>query len=112
MAPPEAAQEGPQSGRVLDYAAKSAGCSAGAQHVGVVYAVATGQGGGQQRHHLVARVGPARRISEVNMVVGEFTQTQTPSEGGRKEQPSIGNQPVVVEGDSDAAGLAGGLVGW
>ena len=51
MAPPEAAQERPQSlpsrkrggGWRLDHAAESAGRPAGAQHVGVVNAVATSQ---------------------------------------------------------------------
>ena len=35
MAPPEAAQEGAQGGRRLDYAAESAGRPAGAQRIGV-----------------------------------------------------------------------------
>ena len=39
------------------------------------------------------------------MVVDEFTQSQVLGEGDRKEQPSIGHQAVVVEGDVDAVGL-------
>ena len=41
--------------------------------------------------------------AEVNVVVDEFTQ----SEGDRKEQPSIGHQAVVVEGDVDAVSSFG-----
>ena len=43
VAPPEAAQEGPQGGWRLDHAAESAGRPASAQHVGVVNAVAPSQ---------------------------------------------------------------------
>ena len=63
VAPPEAAQEGAQSGRRLDRAAQGAGGPAGAQHVGGVDAVAAGQGGGHQGHQLVAGVGPAWGIA-------------------------------------------------
>ena len=40
------------------------------------------------------------------MVADEFTQAQVQGKGDRKEQPGIGHQAVVVEGDSDAVGLA------
>ena len=36
------------------------------------------------------------------MVVDKFTQTQALGQGGRKEQPGIGHQAVIVEGDFDA----------
>ena len=39
------------------------------------------------------------------MTVDEFMQTQVLGEGGRKEQPSIGHQAVVVERDLDAVGV-------
>ena len=39
------------------------------------------------------------------MVVDEFTQTQVLGEGARKEQPCIGHQAVVVEGDLNAVGM-------
>ena len=58
-----------------------------------------------QDQHLVSRVRPPRRISEVNVVVDEFTQTQVLGEGDRKEQPCIGHQAVVIEGDVDAVGM-------
>ena len=105
VAPPETAQERPQGGWRLDYAADGASRPAGAQHVGVVNAVATSQRGGHQGQHLVSRIRPPRRICEVNMVVDEFTQTQVPGQGGRKDQASIGHQAVVVEGDLNAVGV-------
>ena len=67
--------------------------------------VAPSQRGCHQGQHLVARVRPPRRSSEVNVVVDEFTQSQVLGEGDRKEQPSIDHQAVVVEGDVDAVGL-------
>ena len=102
VAPPETAQEGPQSGRRLDHAAQHPGRSARPQRIGVIDAVPADQGGHHQGQQLVARVGPARRISQVNVVVHEFTQTQVLGEGGRKEQPSIGHQAVIVEGRANA----------
>ena len=44
-------------------------------------------------------------ISEVNVAVDEFPQTQVLGEGHRKEQPSIGHQAAVVEGDLDPVGV-------
>ena len=39
------------------------------------------------------------------MTVNEFTQAQLLGLRGRKEQPSIVDQAVVVEGDADAVGV-------
>ena len=94
-----------QGGWHLDRAAQSASRPAGAQHVGVVNAVAARQRRRNQGQHLVARVRPPRRSSQVNVVVDEFTQTQVLGEGGGKEQPRIGHQAVVVEGDLNAVGV-------
>ena len=105
MAPPETAQEGTQGGGRLDHAADGASRPAGAQHVGVVNAVAARQRGCHQGQHLVSRIRPPRRISEVNVVVDEFTQTQVLGQGDRKEQPSIGHQAVVVKGELGAVGM-------
>ena len=102
VAPPEAAQEGPQGGWRLDYAAQGLGGSPGAQHVGVVNAVAARQRRRHQGQHLVARVRPPRRIAQVQVMVNQFTQTQVLGQRDRKEQPSIGHQAAVVEGDLDA----------
>ena len=78
---------------------------AGAQHIGVVNAVAARQRRGHQRHHLVSRVRPPRRIPEVEVTVNEFTQAHVLGQGGRKEQPSIVDQAVVVKGYLDAVGV-------
>ena len=92
VAPPEAAQERPQGGRRLDYAAQGLGGSPGAQHVGVVNAVAARQRRRHQGQHLVARVRPPRRIAQVQVMVNQFTQTQVLGQRDRKEQPSIGHR--------------------
>ena len=105
MAPPEAAQEGPQGGWRLDRAADGASRPAGAQHVGVVDAVAASQRRRHQRHHLVAGVGSAWGATQVQVPVNQLRQTQVLGEGDRKKQPSIGHQAVVVEGDVDAVGV-------
>ena len=63
-------------------------------------------GGGHQGHQLVARVGPARGIAQVNVVVHQFSQTQAEGEAGGQQQPGIVDQAVVVEGDLDAVGVA------
>ena len=76
VAPPEAAQEGPQGGWRLDYAAESASRPAGAQHVGVVNAVVARQRGRHQGHNLVARVRPTRRVAQVEVLLDQLGQTQ------------------------------------
>ena len=54
--------------------------------------------------HLVPNVRPARRISQVNVFVHQFTQTQAQGEAGGQQQPGIGHQAVIVKGDVDAVG--------
>ena len=81
---------------------ENAGGPAGAQRIGVVDAVATGQRGGHQRHHLVAGVGSACCMAQVQAPANQLGQAQ--GEGGRKDQPGIGHQVVIVEGDADAVG--------
>ena len=105
VAPPEAAQEGAQGGGRLDYAAESAGRPAGAQRIGVVDAVAARQRRGHQRRNLIAGIGSAWRIAQVQAPVNQLGQTQVQGQGGRKDQPGIGDQAVVVEGDADAVGV-------
>ena len=82
VAPPEAAQEGAQGAWRLDRAAQGAGRPPGAQHIGVVNAVAPSQRGGHQRHHLVARVRPPRGIAQVEALLDEFGQAEMPGQGG------------------------------
>ena len=54
---------------------------------------------------VLARPGasPKSRCSCTSAHIG---QAQVPGQGGRKEQPSVGHQAVVVEGDTDAVGVA------
>ena len=105
MAPPEAAQERPQGGGRFDHAPQHRGGPPRTQHIGVVNAVAARQRRGHQRQHLVSRVGPPRRIPEVEVTVNEFTQAHVLGQSGRKEQPSMVDQAVVVEGYLDAVGV-------
>ena len=86
--------------------------------IGVVNAVAAGQRGGHQGHHLVAGVGsawgrnrPAPRLllpcfdppAQVQMPVNQLGQAQVLGEGGRKQQPGVVDQAVVVESNLDPA---------
>ena len=105
MAPAEAAQEGAQGGGRLDRAAQGAGRPPSAQHIGVVNAVAASQRRGNQGHHLVAGVRPARRIAQVEALLDEFEQAEAQGQGGRKDQSGIGHQAGVVESDTDAVGV-------
>ena len=104
MPPAEAAQEGAQSGRRLDHTPQDPPGAAGTQRVGIVDAVASGQGGGHQGHQLVAGVGPPGGKAQVQVLLNQLRQTETPGQGGRKEKSGIGHQAVVVEGDLDAFG--------
>ena len=69
---------------------------------GVVDAVAASQRGGDQRHYLVAGVGPARRIAQVQALLYQLGKTEVQSQGGWEEQAGIGHQAVIIEGDLDA----------
>ena len=101
MAPPEAAQERPQGGgRLDDHAPQNTEeCPPRTQRIGIVNAVAARQRRGHQRQHLVSRVRPPRRAAQVEVAVNEFTQAHVLGQGGRKKQPGIVDQAVVVEGD-------------
>ena len=78
---------------------------AGAQRIGVVDAVATGQRRRNQRHHLIAGVGPAWGTAQVQAPVNQLGKAEMLGQGGRQEQPGIGHQAVIVEGDADAVGV-------
>ena len=54
----------------------------------------------------------ARGAAKVEMVVDQFGQAQAPGQGGRKDQPGIGHQAVIVEGDADAIGVVRGSIYW
>ena len=66
------------------------------------------QGRGHRGHQLVAGVGQARGVAQVEVPVNHFTQTQAEGQGGGQQQPSIGYQAVIIKGDMDAIGVLGG----
>ena len=105
VAPPEAAQKGPQGGWCLDCAADGASCPAGMQHVGVVDAVAARQRRGHQSRNLIAGVGSAWGAAQVQVPVNQLGQAQVQGQRGGKDQPGIVDQAMVVEGDVDAVGV-------
>ena len=45
------------------------------------------------------------------MVVDQFTQTQVLGQGGRKNQPGVCHQPMIVEG-ADAVGVIACSICW
>ena len=51
------------------------------------------------------RCSPGRRAAEVEVLPEELGQAKAQGEGGGKDQPGIGHQAVVVEGDLDAVGV-------
>ena len=101
-------QEGAQGGRRLDHAAQHppnrASGPAGAQHVGVVNAIAPSQCRSHQGHHLVTSIGSARGPAQVNVAVDQFPQSQALGQGDRQEQPGIGHQAMIIKGNLDAVG--------
>ena len=50
-------------------------------------------------------VRPPRGIAQVEALPDEFGQAEMPGQGGRKEQPGIGYQTRIVEGDLDTVGI-------
>ena len=89
----------------LNHTAQNPGRPSSAQRVGGGDAVSPGQGGGQQGHHLVARIGSSRRMVQVEVPVNQWRQAKMQAQRGRKEQPSIGHQAVVIKGDLDPVGV-------
>ena len=74
--PTEAAQEGSQGGWRLDRATQGAGRPSGAQRIGVVNAVAASQRGSDQGHHLVAGVGPARGVTQIQALLHQLGKAE------------------------------------
>ena len=70
-----------------------------------VDAVVASQRRSHQRDHLVAGVGSAWGATQVEVPVNQLRQVQIPAQRGWQDQPSIGHQAVVVEGDLDAVGM-------
>lgn len=98
VAPAEAAQERAQRGGCLDVDARDPSGATGAQGVGVVDAVAARERGEHEAQELVADVGPAHRVAQVEVLIDELLQAQVLHQGGRQQEPGIGHQAVIVEG--------------
>ena len=109
LVPPEAAQEGtqegPQGGRRLDHAAderqRSRRCAtrrrrrcSRPQPALTPPASST----------LSPVIRPTRGIAQVEALLDQLGKTQVLGQRGGKDQPSIGHQAVVIEGDVDAVG--------
>ena len=103
--PPEAAQEGPQGGWRLHRAAQGAGRPPGAQHIGVVNAVAPSQRRRHQRHHLVARVRPPGASPRSRRCRTSSGRPRCRARVAGRSRPGIGHQAAVVEGDLDPVGV-------
>jgi hypothetical protein len=102
--PGERAQEHPQRGRRGNPVAQHLAGGAGAQPVGVVDPAAAGQRGMDQGHGLVADVGRAGRLAEVDVGVEQLAEHQPLGQAGGKDQAGVGDGMVVVEGDGDLVG--------
>jgi hypothetical protein len=58
-------------------------------------------------HGLDADVGRAGRLAEVEVGVEQLTQPESLGQAGGKDQASVGDGVVVVEGDGDLVGAVG-----
>jgi hypothetical protein len=76
----------------------------GAQHVGVVDAVAAGHQRVQQRQNPAARPVMAWAVTEVDQLVDDRLDSQALSERGGQHEPSVGDCMVVVERDHKGVG--------
>jgi hypothetical protein len=74
---------------------------ASAQPVGVVDPLPAGQGRVDKGHGLVADVGRAGRLAEVEVGVEQLAEPEPLGQAGGKDQAGIGDGMVVVEGDGD-----------
>ena len=88
VAPPEAAEEGPQGGWRLDCATDSAGRPIGAQRIGVVDAVAASQRGATSVSILSPVFRPSRRAAEIKVMVNEFPQAQMLARVAGRSRPA------------------------
>jgi hypothetical protein len=90
-APGERAQERAQGGRRGNTVAQHLLGRAGAQGVGVTDPLTAGQSGVEQGHGLVAGVGRAGRVAEVDVGGEQLTQPESLGQAGGKDQASVGD---------------------
>jgi hypothetical protein len=106
-APGERAQERAQRGRRGNPVAQHLAGGASAQPVGVVDPLAPRQGRVDKGHGLVAGVGRAGRLAEVDVGVDQLAEHEPLGQAGGKDQAGIGDGMVVVEGDGELIGAMG-----
>ena len=68
-----------------------------AQHVGVVYAVAAGEGRAEEGQQLVGAVWIGGGTAQIEPLVGQFPDSQVLQQQARRQQPGVGDQRIVVE---------------
>jgi hypothetical protein len=100
----ECAQERPQRRRGHDPVAEHLRGLAGAQHVGVVDAVAAGRHRMQQGQDLPPGSVRARALAEVHQLIHDRLDPQLLGERGRQQQPGVGDRVVVVKGNHHGVG--------
>jgi len=98
VAPAEAAQERAEGRRRLDREAEDPIGGAGPQGVRVVDAVAAGEHRHDEGQELVAGVRRAGLGAEPDVLVDQLLEPEVLGQRGRQQEPSVGHQPVVVEG--------------
>ncbi len=63
------------------------------------------QGRGHHCQQFVAGIGPAGGVTQIEVPLNHFTQTQAEGKAGGQQQPCIGHQAVIIKGDIDAIGV-------
>ena len=107
VAPCQAAQERAHRGCRLDPEPEHPARVARAQGVHVVDVVAARERRHHEGQHLVADVGPAHPLAEVEVLVDEGAEAEVMGERGRQDQARIGHQAVIVERGIDPVEAVG-----
>jgi hypothetical protein len=105
MAKGERAQERADRGGRGNTMAEHLPGGPGAQPIAVVDPAASGQQRVDHGHRLVAHLGSAGHLAELHVAVQQLAQPQPDRQGGRQQQPGVGDQALVVKGDSDFIGV-------
>jgi hypothetical protein len=98
MAPAERAQEGAERRGGEHPVTEHSGGVTRAQHVGVIDAVTAGQRRVDERHRLVADIGPSGRMAKIHVLLEERSQSEMLGQRRRQHQAGVGHQTLVVEG--------------
>ena len=97
VAPGEAAQERAKGGRGQHAMTQHRGGRPGPQDIAIVDGVATSEDRVDHRHGLVADMGMTGGAAQIDMGLEEILKTEVSRQGGRGDQPGIGDQTIVVE---------------